>query len=148
MLYQGECHCGAIGYAYRTELAPGQWPIRSCQCSFCRMHGARTTSDPVGHVEFEINEAASLRRYRFGQHTADFLLCGHCGGYLAAMVATQQGPFAVVNVNLLKPYLEDLSASQPMCYDGENSEDRIRRRAQRWTPCGDLPDGRPHCRQL
>jgi hypothetical protein len=39
MLYQGECHCGAIGYTYRTELAPEQWPIRSCQCSFCRMHG-------------------------------------------------------------------------------------------------------------
>jgi hypothetical protein len=102
------------------------------------MHGARTTSDPVGHVEFEINEAASLRHYRFGQHTADFLLCGQCGGYLGAIVATQEGSFAVVNVNLLKPYLEDLSAPQPMCYDGESFDDRSRRRARRWTPCGGL----------
>jgi hypothetical protein len=106
------------------------------------MHGARTTSDPVGRVEFEIGEPASLRRYRFGQQTADFLLCGDCGGYLAAIVATQEGSFAVVNVNLLKPYLEHLSAPQPMCYDGENSEERTRRRAQRWTPCGDLPEVR------
>ena len=102
------------------------------------MHGARTTSDPVGRVEFEIDEPASLRRYRFGQHTADFLLCGHCGGYLGAIVTTQGGSFAVVNVNLLKPYLENLSAPQPMCYDAENSEDRIRRRAGRWTPCEGL----------
>jgi hypothetical protein len=45
-----------------------------------------------------------------------------------------------VNVNLLKPYLEDLSAPRPMCYDGENSEDRTWRRARRWTPCRDLPE--------
>ena len=147
MLYQGKCHCGAIGYTYRTELAPEQWPIRSCQCSFCRMHGARTISDPLGRVEFEINEAASLNRYRFGQQSADFLLCGHCGGYLGAVVATQEGSFAVVNVNLLEPYIEALSAPQLMCYDSENIEDRIRRRARRWTPCGDLPVAHPHCRQ-
>ena len=135
MLYKGECHCGAIGYAYRTEVAPEQWPIRACQCSFCRMHGARTTSDPSGGVEFTFKEVNFLRPYRFGLHTADFLVCGRCGGYLGATTVTQEGSFAVVNVNLLKPYLESLRAAQPMRYEGEAVEERSRRRAQRWTPC-------------
>lgn len=139
MLYQAECHCGAIGYTYRTEVPPEQWALRACQCSFCRMHGARMTSDPCGRVEFQFKEQTSLRRYRFGQQTADFLLCVHCGGYLGATTVTQEGLFAVVNVNVLKPYLESLGEPQPMRYDGETVEDRTRRRAQRWTPCGSLP---------
>jgi hypothetical protein len=140
MLYQGECHCGAIGYTYRTDVAPEQWPIRACQCSFCRMHSGRMTSDPSGRVAFKIKEPAALNLYRFGQHTADFLLCARCGGYLGARTVAQEASFAVVNVNLLKPYLERLSTPQPMCYEGETVEDRTRRRAQRWTPCGDLPE--------
>jgi|SRR6185437_9739327 len=142
MLYEGQCHCGAIGYTYRTQITPEQWSIRACQCSFCRMHGGRMTSDPSGCVEFKMNTPAFLRRYRFGLRTADFLLCACCGGYLGAMTVTQTGAVAVVNINLLKPSLENLSEPQPMSYDGETIEERMRRRAQRWTPCGELPEVR------
>jgi hypothetical protein len=140
MLYQGECHCGAIGYAYRTEVTPERWPIRACQCDFCRMHGVRSTSDPSGRVDFNFREPAHLRRYQFGLRTADFLVCGRCGGYLGATTVIPAGSFAVINVNLLKPYLEGLAIPEPMSYDGETVEERTRRRSQRWTPCGNLAE--------
>lgn len=140
MRYQGECHCGAIGYEYRTEMVPERWPIRACQCAFCRRHGARTTSDRAGRVDFNVREAAYLRRYRFGLRTADFLLCGRCGTYLGATIVTAAGSFALINVNLLKPYLEGLGNAVPMSYDSETAEERTRRRSQRWTPCGNLPE--------
>jgi hypothetical protein len=141
MPYRGECHCGAIGYEYRTEVAPQRWPIRACQCAFCRMHGARTTSDPLGHVDFNFREPNCLRRYRFGLRTADFLLCGRCGGYLGATTVIAAGSFAVINVNLLRPYLQGLGTAEPMSYEGETAEERARRRSQRWTPCAGLPGG-------
>ncbi len=139
MQYQGECHCRAIGYAYRTALAPRQWPIRACQCSFCRAHGARTTSDPSGRVEFKIADDTRLQRYRFGQRTADFLVCSACGVYIGAVIDTENGTFAIVNINVLDPVPEDLGAPQSMTYEGESAEQRVRRREERWTPCERLP---------
>jgi hypothetical protein len=135
MQYGGACHCGAIGYSYYTSLAPQMWSVRACQCSFCRAHGARTTSDPAGLVEFQGRQAAHVSRYRFAQRTADFLICNVCGVYIAATIDTASGRFAVVNVNALKPCPDPLGTLQPVSYDGETPEQRLQRRAQRWTPC-------------
>ncbi len=135
MNYHGRCHCGALSFTYRTELAPQNWSIRADQCSFCRAHGARMTSDPQGFVEFHGEDPSLLRRYRFGQRTADFLICAGCGVYIAATIETAKGSFAVVSVNALVPYLETLPALQPVSYDGESIEQRTRRREARWTPC-------------
>ncbi|HEY6483385.1 MAG TPA: hypothetical protein VIY54_07645 [Steroidobacteraceae bacterium] len=132
--YQGGCHCGAIGYSYRTELAPGEWPIRACQCAFCRAHGARTTSDPNGVLEFHARQPA-LRLYRFAQCITDFLLCGTCGIYIGASCESAAKRFGVVNVNVLKPYLAQLRDAEPMSYEGESIAERTARREQRWTPC-------------
>ena len=79
--YEGSCHCGAIGWTYRTAIAPPQWPVRSCQCSFCRRHATRCTSDPAGSVEFSVVDRDALHRYRFGLQTAEFLMCRRCGVY-------------------------------------------------------------------
>ena len=51
--FEGRCHCGAIGFSFRTAKTPDQWPLRACQCRFCRGHGAQTTSDPDGSVAFQ-----------------------------------------------------------------------------------------------
>ena len=50
--WRGRCHCGAIGFEYRTAKPVGEWPVRACQCSFCLKHGAIYTSDPAGSFSF------------------------------------------------------------------------------------------------
>lgn len=133
-VYRGQCHCGAVGYEYRTEVAPPAWPVRACQCSFCLKHGGVYTSDPSGSVRFILREPELLSRYRFGHQTADFVFCGRCGGYLGA--ATEEGgrSLMVVSIRALDPQPEGLPAAQPMSYEGETSGDRNTRRAARWTP--------------
>ena len=133
-VWRGRCHCGAVGFEYRTEKAPGEWPVRNCQCSFCQKHGACYTSDPAGSVRFTHDDAGALSRYRFGQQTADFIFCGRCGGYLGAVTEEDGRPLMVVNLRALDPQPENLPAAQPMSYDGESMDDRNARRVARWTP--------------
>jgi len=132
--YRGQCHCGSVSYLYATELAPANWPVRACQCSFCRRHGALSTSDPAGSVEFTIADPTSLIRYQFGKRIADFLICGRCGIYVAAVMESPRGRFAVINLNTLAPIPAKLPAPGPMNYDAETPEQRTARREQRWTP--------------
>ncbi len=132
--YRGACHCGAVGYEYRTALATAAWPVRACQCTFCVKHGAMYTSDPVGSVRFAGDDPSRLVRYRFGQHTADFVFCGRCGSYLGAMTEEDGKRLAVLNLRAMEPMPADLPAPQPMSYDGESKTDRNSRRSARWTP--------------
>ena len=133
--YEGSCHCGAIGWRYHTATVPPRWPVRSCQCSFCRRHATRCTSDPAGSVEFSIVEPDALRRYRFGLRTAEFLTCRRCGVYIGAYAAGPPGHgLATLNLNALKIPVEGVPAPTPTFYDSEDRDGRIRRREQRWTP--------------
>lgn len=135
MRYQGRCHCGAVGYEYQTTLAPQDWAIRACQCTFCRAHGACTTSDPQGLIEFHVQNPERLRRYRFGFGITDFLVCAECGVYVGAMTEVSGAPLAIVNVNALCPHLAGLREPVPVSHDGESVEERNRRRARSWSPC-------------
>ena len=132
--YQGSCHCGAIGYRYRTDVAPEQWLIRACQCRFCRAHDALSASDPAGSVEFTVADPKLLNRYRFGLRTADFLLCRECGVYIGALIETENGQFGIINTHALLQSPEMLAATQPMSYDSEDVGGRVSRREKRWTP--------------
>ena len=135
-ILEGRCHCGAVRYTFHASQPPAQWTVRACQCSFCRAHGARTTSDPNGSVKFEIADASKLERYRFGTKTTDFLICNGCGVYLAAVLTSARGQFATLNVNAMQS-LPDLAEAAPVSYDGESSEHRMARREQRSTPVTD-----------
>ncbi len=135
--YRGECHCGALGYAYTTSVDPSAWPVRSCQCSFCRRHAARCTSDPAGTLRFMHRKAEQLVRYRFALETADFLLCRSCGVYLGAVIATERGRFGIVNLNALAEAPPSLGPATPVRYDDEARSDRVDRREQVWTPVAD-----------
>ena len=137
--YEGSCHCGAIGWTYRTALAPSRWPVRSCQCSFCRRHATRCTSDPAGSAEFSIADREALHRYRFGLGTAEFLMCRRCGVYIGAWTDGPGGRFATLNLNALKTPIEGVPAPAPTFYDSEDREGRVRRREQRWTPVAKPP---------
>ena len=132
-ILEGRCHCGAVRFTFHASQPPAQWTVRACQCSFCRAHGARTTSDPNGCVTFEIADASKLKRYRFATQTTDFLICYGCGVYLAAVLTSTRGQFATLNVNAIQ-CRPDLAEAAPVSYDGESAEQRKARREQRWTP--------------
>ena len=132
-IFEGRCHCGAIGFTFRASQPPAQWVVRACQCSFCRGHGARTTSDPNGSVTFQIAEPSKLRRYRFGTRTSDFLICRDCGVYVAALVTSRSGQFATLNINTIRLQL-DAPEAVPVSYEGESGEHKQSRREQQWTP--------------
>jgi hypothetical protein len=131
--FDGACHCGAIGFVFRTSRPPAAWPVRACQCSFCRRHGARTTSDPGGSVSFRVDRESQLQRYRFGRRSVDFLVCRTCGTYVAAMLASPRGRFATVNVNALRDPVE-IGNAEAVSYDHESAAQRQERREHAWTP--------------
>jgi hypothetical protein len=132
--FEGGCHCGAIEYTYTTTLAPPRWPVRLCQCAFCRGHGVRATSDPAGELQFRFERPEFLRRYRFALRTADFLICKECGTYVAAVLLSGRGAQAVVNLNTLRDPPKGLRPGKPVSHDGETGETRRARRVLTWTP--------------
>jgi hypothetical protein len=132
--YLARCHCGALTARYQTAIEPAVWAMRACQCSFCRGHGALTTSDPAGLLTFQSTNPTRIQRYRFGERTADFLICGECGVYVGVEMATDEGRFGVLNVLSLRPRIASLPAAEPMDYVAETAEVRRLRREERWTP--------------
>ena len=134
MTYTGECHCGALAVAFDTALPPAELPLRACACSFCRRHGACTTSDPGGHVDIVIRRPADVLRYRFGLRITEFLVCARCGVYVAAVMTEGDGVWAVVNVRTFAA--PDAFARRPevVSYEGETEAARRVRRRARWTP--------------
>ena len=132
--FEGRCHCGAIGFTYRTAMPGERWNIRTCQCTFCRLHDALSTSDPQGGLEFSIREPRQLQRYRFGGRTADFLLCRYCGVYVGAQMIAGDRAFGIINVHALREPPPGRPPAVAMSYDGESASERQQRRMQRWTP--------------
>lgn len=132
--YEGSCHCGAIEYSYATALPPGKWVVQSCQCSFCRGHGACTTADPAGEMQFRFVQPEFLRRYRFGLRTVDFLVCKECGTLVAAVLLSRRGAHSMINVNSLRTMPRGLPKAKPVQFNGESAEERRLRRARSWTP--------------
>lgn len=136
MIHRGGCHCGALRYALETGLPLTGLPLRACQCSFCRAHGALSTSDPAGSVRFEL-QAAPLR-YRFGLRTADFLVCARCGVYVGATIEDAGRAWAILNANTLDGVAALTQPPAPMNYDGEDAGARMARRKARWTPASGI----------
>lgn len=134
MIHRGGCHCGNLRYALETRLALEQLPLRACQCSFCRLHGARSTSDPAGRIRFEVRDAGKLTRYRFGLKTADFLICTGCGVYVGALMRESGLSWAIINANTLDDVGKLTQDAAKMDYDGEDAGRRLARRRQRWSP--------------
>lgn len=132
--YEGGCHCGAIRWTFTTRRPPSQWPVRACQCTFCRAHGARCTSDPEGAVDFYVRDPRALQRYRFAQQTAQFLVCNACGVYIGAVTEDSHGMFATLNLNTMTPPVAELGDAIAVSYDREDRDERIARRVARWTP--------------
>jgi len=138
-IHRGGCHCGNIRVAYRTAKPVAEWPIRACQCSFCRKHGVRATGDPDGLLEIAIADEAKVDRYRFGLGITDFLICRACGVYVSALVEEADGLLATLIVNVLDLPQDGFPDPVQAHYDDETAGQRLARRRLRWTPAAMVP---------
>ena len=119
---------------FESAIAPEAMEVRACQCSFCRKHAARAVSDPAGSVRLILAEPATVQRYRFGLGTTDFLVCGCCGVYAAAVMEEAGRHYAIVIVSALDEAERFTRPAKPMDYSGEDEASRRARRQARWTP--------------
>ena len=133
MRYAGQCHCGKLKASFDTQKTPEALGVRTCQCVFCRRHGAVNISDPDGRAVIDV-APEDLNRYRFALCTADFLICRHCGVYAAAAIGEGDNIRSTLNVAGLRmeAFLDVDEA--PMEYGAETTQARIARRFVKWTP--------------
>lgn len=133
-VHEGRCYCGALGYQYFTVLAPADWPVRACQCAFCRAHEAATTTDPLGRIAFVHRYESRLQRYRFALQPTDFLICRNCGVYIGAVMEDGGRQFATLNTRAIRTLDGLLPTARPAEYGKESAEERRWRRIGLWTP--------------
>jgi hypothetical protein len=132
--YQGGCHCGALGIIYRTNIDPMYWRLRHDGCSFCRRHGVVGTSDPAGSLSIDVENPSMVQYYRFAHRTADFLICGVCGVFVAAITDTARGKRAVINARVLDGVSLNWASVADVHFDDESPPQRADRRSLHWTP--------------
>lgn len=124
----GSCHCGAVRVSYASD---GAMAGRRCGCGFCRRHGSLYTSDPAGRLRIEAVGGA-LSRYRFGQRTADFLLCAHCGVLVAVTAEIDGALRGGVNLAVMEPPVPAAADAPVMNFDAETESERTARRRRNW----------------
>lgn len=132
-ILRGACHCGHIAVEFATGQAAADLPLRACDCSFCRRHGAKSASDPHGKLTI-LADSGAIGRYRFGMRVTDFLLCRNCGTYIAAM--SREGGHERATLNVVGAAIPELAAREaaPVSLDHETSDARRARRRKLWTP--------------
>ena len=131
--YHGSCHCGAVKITLRSLKSARELGARSCQCTFCRAHGAAWTSDPGGKLEITLPRD-KLSRYTFGTGTAEFLVCATCGVVPAVVWKDGERLLGVVRVNCLEASEVLLANVGQADFEGETEAKRLERRARSWTP--------------
>lgn len=131
---EGGCHCGNLSFVFEASAPLETLGLRACQCSFCRAHGARTTSDPNGTIRLEVREPSKLTRYHFGLRLADFLICADCGVFVGALMEDEGIQWMTVNANAFKPPPPADFPVTPMNFEGEDAPRRVARRKAKWTP--------------
>jgi hypothetical protein len=132
--FEGGCHCGNLSFVFEASAGLDVLGLRADQCSFCRAHNARTTSDPKGTIRIAARDGSKLSRYQFGLKTADFLVCSQCGVYIGAMMRDGEQQWMTVNVNAFKPPPPTDTPFVPVNFDLEDVPTRQSRRKARWTP--------------
>jgi hypothetical protein len=134
MLFQGQCHCGAIRVELTSERPPEQQALGACQCSFCRKHNARALSDPQAQVTLTAADPQALQRYSFGLRTSEQIICRRCGVYVAMTLAEAERVWSVINVDALDDRALFSRTPEPRDYSAEDRDGRIARRKARWCP--------------
>jgi hypothetical protein len=93
-----------------------------------------TTADPDGDLSIEIIDASQVSRYQFGHKSADFLICGGCGTFAAAVTKTKNGTRGILNVRVLDEIALNSKKVTHVYFEKETPEQRLLRRLQTWSP--------------
>jgi hypothetical protein len=134
IIYQGQCHCGAIRVQLIIDKPPSDQILGACQCSFCRKHNARAFSDPRAQVILTATDREQLQLYTFGLKTSKQVICRQCGVYVAMILADGDQVWSVINIDTLDDRALFTREPQPRDYSAEDQQGRIARRKARWTP--------------
>lgn len=133
---KGKCHCGNIRFEFETNIDVEDLAIRSCQCRFCKLHGAATARDPHGRAKFFVDNLDFVKMYRFATESTDFVLCASCGVYVGAVLAHRDKKYATLNMKLSQLNTDNV---EPITYEDEVIESRIAKRAGLFTPVAAFP---------
>ena len=93
----GECHCGNINLDISLSMPPSSFPVRVCDCDFCRKHGAGFISDVHGSLLIKTKDESQLGKYQQGNCVADFLFCKKCGVFVAVTFKSDGHLYSAVN---------------------------------------------------
>jgi hypothetical protein len=112
--YEGGCHCGRVRFRATGDLSR----VTACNCSMCTMKGLLHMI--VAQDQFELLSGADhLTTYTFNTHVAKHTFCKTCG--MHPFYVPRSNPDMIdVNVRCLDGV--DLSAIEPMQFDGKNWE--------------------------
>lgn len=80
----------------------------------------------------DIDDMASVSKYRFGTRTADFYVCSVCGVVPFVVSEIDSKLYAVVNVNSFDNVDATSLSSAPTDFAGEDTGNRLERRRQNW----------------
>ena len=95
----GGCHCGNVRVELDLTREPGKYNPRTCDCDYCRKHGASYVSDANGSLVIRMKDEGDVGRYRQGGGLAEFLFCRSCGVLVGSLYRRDGRIYAAVNVN-------------------------------------------------
>jgi len=127
----GGCYCGNIAVRLLLARAPDTYRPRSCDCDFCRKHGASYLSDPQGALIIQVRDGNGCERYRQGSEAADCLVCKNCGVLVAVLYRGEQQLYATVNARALDASTS-FGAEQPVSPRKLSKDEKIKRWRELW----------------
>lgn len=114
-LYSGGCHCGAVRYEARVDLAH----VISCNCSICSTKGLILAFTPADQFTLKAGEE-NLREYRFNKHVIRHMFCTARGVEPFAQATGPDGvPMVALNVRCLNDV--DVATLTPAQHDGRSA---------------------------
>lgn len=95
------CHCGNIRVGLALSHAPGNYSPRTCDCEFCKKHGAAYVSDPRGTLDVTVEDEQACTTYRQGSALADFLICSRCGVLVGVFYQDGERLYGALNASIV-----------------------------------------------
>ncbi len=128
--YHGGCHCGAVHFECRLDLAPeaqrsepelpGVWWTATfrCNCTSCLKN--RFWKGFVRAGDFRLTKGEdALSEYQFGGRMIRHFFCAHCGVHPFGNASFEQmgGEFYAINIACLDDATPEELAAAPVIYE-------------------------------